>query len=585
MEQSDSVIGLAILLGAALIGGMLAHRLRQPLILGYLIVGAAVGPHVLGLAFQALQWPYPLDDLALIEAAATIGVALLMFTLGLEVSFAQLKQVGRVGLWGGLSQIVITLGLGLLVASTLFGWSLSQAVLFGLVISLSSTMVCLKILADRGELDSMHGRVMVAILILQDISVALMIIIIPILGGTAQNVPLSLAMTIGAAALFIGIAMVSGIWLLPWLMGRVGGVRSRELFLLTVLVLSLGAAVSTQIIGLSAVFGAFLIGLVLRETRFAHQALAEITPLRDIFAALFFVSLGMLLDPRFVVENWWMVVTVVALIISIKFVTVFGLVRFLGYSGGVALLAAAGLFQIGEFSFILARSGVETGIIDDQTSSLIIGSAIVTMLLTPLSMGLASRLYVKLALTSKNKKQETENTADSPLTESDRPMNSVVIAGFGRVGQNVARGLDDAGIPFRVIELDPEVAFGLRCKGKTCLYGDASNAHVLSKADLAQANLLVVTFPDPLATLTTVKAALEINRKLKVVTRVHRDREAEILRKLGVEELVNPEYEASLEFIRKILSLSGWQKTAIKHTISVVRQDQKIAEFSPDEDA
>jgi CPA2 family monovalent cation:H+ antiporter-2 len=207
------------------------------------------------------------------------------------------------------------------------------------------------------------------------------------------------------------------------------------------------------------------------------------------------------------------------------------------------------------------------------------------MLLTPLSMSLASRLYVRLSLTPKSKKQGTENTADSPLTESDRPMNSVIIAGFGRVGQNVARGLDDAGIPFRVIELDPEVAFGLRCEGKTCLYGDASNAHVLSKVNLAQANLLVVTFPDPLATLTTVKAALEINRKLKVVTRVHRDREAKILRELGVEEMVNPEYEASLEFIRKILSLSGWQKTAIKQTISVVRQDQEIAEFSPDEDA
>jgi len=280
MEQSDFVMNFTILLGAALVGGMVAHRLRQPVILGYLVVGVAIGPHALGLV----------NDLVLIEAAATIGVALLMLTLGLEVSFAQLRQVGKVGLWGGIAQILITFALGVIVANTLFGWSLSQAALFGLVISLSSTMVCFKILMERGELDSMHGRIMIAILILQDISVVLMMVVIPILGDAGQNLPLTLAMAIGKAVLFVGIAIVSGIWLLPWLMGRVGGVRSRELFLLTVLVLCLGAAVGTQILGLSVVFGAFLIGLVLRQTRFSHQALAEITPLRDIFAALFFVS-------------------------------------------------------------------------------------------------------------------------------------------------------------------------------------------------------------------------------------------------------------------------------------------------------
>jgi len=349
--QSDLIINITILLGAALVGGMIAHRLRQPVILGYLIVGVVVGPHALGLV----------DDVVLVEAAATAGVALLMLTLGLEVSFTQLRQVGKVGLWGGMAQILITFALGVLVGSTLFEWSLPQATLFGLVISLSSTMVCFKILMDRGELDSVHGRIMTAILILQDISVILMIIIMPILGGAGQNLPLALAIAFGQAILFIGIAIVLGIWVLPWLMGRIGGVRSRELFLLTVLVLSLGAAIATQIFGLSAVFGAFLIGLVLHQTKFAHQALAEITPLRDIFAALFFVSLGMLLDPQFLIDHWEMVVMTAAIIIIMKFAVVFGLVRSFGYSGGVALLVGGGLFQIGEFSFILAQIGVNTG--------------------------------------------------------------------------------------------------------------------------------------------------------------------------------------------------------------------------------
>jgi len=572
MYQSDLAINFTILLGAALVGGMIAHRLRQPVILGYLIVGVVVGPYALGLV----------DDVVLVEAAATAGVALLMLTLGLEVSFAQLRQVGKVGLWGGIAQILITFALGILVGSTLFGWSFSQATLFGLVISLSSTMVCFKILMDRGELDSMHGRIMIAMLILQDISVILMIIVMPILGGAGQNLPLALAIAVGEAILFVGIAIALGMWVLPWLMGRIGGVRSRELFLLTVLVLGLGAALATQILGLSAVFGAFLIGLVLRETKFAHQALAEITPLRDIFAALFFVSLGMLLDPQFLADHWELVVMTAAIIILMKFTVVFGLVRFFGYSGGVALLVGAGLFQIGEFSFILAQGGVNTGIISAQIYSLIIASAIVTMLLTPLSMSLVSRLYSKLALVPKGRQLETKVAPPVPELEQTQEVKPVVLAGYGRVGQNIAGGLRDAGVPYTVIEIDPERISDLRCGGIACIYGDASNAHVLSRLDLTEAKVLVVTFPDPLAVVTTVKNALRINPKLKIVARIHRTREAELLKSLGVTELISPEYEASLEFLKRILSVSGWKKTAIKQTLATVQQDQEIAEFSSD---
>ena len=294
MQQLDPVIGIAILLSAALVGGMIAHRLRQPVILGYLVIGIAVGPHALSLV----------SDLELIEAAATIGVALLMFTLGLEISIAQLREVGKVGIWGGLIQIAVTFALGLIVGYQLFGWHLAQAILFGLIISLSSTAVCLKVLMERGELTSVRGRIMIAFLILQDISVVIMMVALPLMGTTGENLILALGMAIGKAVLFVGAAIVLGRWILPWLLGRVGGVRARELFLLTVLTLCLGAAIGTHIFGLSVVFGAFLVGLVLRETRFVHQALAEITPLRDVFATLFFVSLGMLLDPAFVIHHW-----------------------------------------------------------------------------------------------------------------------------------------------------------------------------------------------------------------------------------------------------------------------------------------
>ncbi len=555
-----------------MVGGMVAHRLRQPVILGYILIGIAIGPHALSLV----------NDLVLIEGAATLGVALLMMTLGLEISFSQLKQVGKIGLWGGMIQILVTFALGVVVSIHVFHWSISQAVLFGFVISLSSTMVCFKMLMDRGELDSIHGRIMVAMLILQDISVVLMIVITPVLGEGGQNLPLTLGISIGKAVLTIGVAIVIGLWILPWLMGRIGGVRSRELFLLTVLVMGLGAAISTQIFGLSAVFGAFLIGLVLRETRFGHQALAEITPLRDIFAALFFVSLGMLLDPGYVVEYWQLVTVTVALIIFIKFVTVSGIVRLFGYRGGIPILAGGGLLQIGEFSFILAAVGVEIGIFSSQSYALIIASAIITMLITPISMGLVSRFSGRLGLRSRT--TELKDQAPLPVSKPAEIVTPIVIAGFGRVGQNIARGLKDVGIDYSVIEIDPERVSDLQHGGTAYIYGDASNANVLSRGDLAKARVLVVTFPDPLAVVITIKNALAINPDIRIVARVHRVREAELLRKLGIEELISPEYEASIEFLRKTLSAVGWKKADVNQALSTIQKDGEIAEFSEDDE-
>jgi len=565
MQQSVLVTNLTILLAAALVGGMIAHRLKQPVILGYLAVGGVIGPYALGLV----------RDVELVEATATIGVALLMLTLGLEVSFSQLRQVGRVGLWGGIAQMVVTALLTTVAAVFVFRWSWPEATIFGLIVSLSSTMVCLKVLMDRGELDSLHGRIMVAILILQDIAVVLMIVVEPIFGQGISSLPMALLFTLLSVAAFVGLAIVSGIWILPWLMGRIGGVRSRELFLLTVLVICLGAALGTQTVGLSAVFGAFLIGLVLRETRFAHQALAEITPLRDIFAALFFVSLGMLLDLKFVTANWPMVVIAVSLVVTIKSLTVFGVLRSFGYSGRVAVLTAAGLFQIGEFGFILAQGGVKFGIISADSYALIVASAIVTMLLTPLSLSVTARLYGRLSPVPELPGKTV------PLAPDGEPAaGEVVIAGFGRIGQSVAHSLADAGIPYSVIEIDPEVVFKVRCGGTACIYGDASNAHVLARLNLSRARVLIVTFPDPMAVFTTVKAARAINPGLKIIARVQRVKDGETLLKMGVQDLVSPEYEASLEFLRKTLIATGHTRSDTNKIVTAAAMDKKVAELA-----
>jgi len=571
MQQFDPVVSIAVFLAAGLVGGMVAHRLRQPVILGYLVIGVAVGPHALG-------W---VGDLKMIEAAATIGVALLMFTLGLEISLAQLREVGKLGLWGGFIQVTATFGLGLLVGVILFQWPFSQAALFGLIISLSSTAVCLKILMERGELTSVQGRIMIALLIFQDISVVAMVLIMPLLGGVAGNVPLALALAVGKVVLFIGMTIVAGRWVLPWLMGSIGGVRARELFLLTVLVLCLGAAIGTQIFGLSIVFGAFLVGLVLRETRFVHQALAEITPLRDIFATLFFVSLGMLLDPFFLVENWAWVAIIVGVIIILKLLVIFSLVRLFGRSTRIAFLTGAGLFQIGEFSFILAQGGINNGIISGHFYSVILASAIITMLLTPVSINLASRLFSKIARTADGKRMVAREAL--PVSVSRETINRVVVAGYGRVGQNIAQGLQDAGIPYLVIDIDPERVSEARSSGRPRIYGDATNFRLLNKAGLDKARALVITYPDPMAVITTAKVALSINPELKILARVHRAKEANILKGMGITELVSPEYEASFRFIKRLLKITGQSKEDRRRVLALIRRDKEVAEFNPDQ--
>ena len=574
MAGFDPIVNVAIVLAAALVGGMVAHRLRQPVILGYLLVGVAVGPYGFGLV----------GDVQLIETLATIGVALLMFTVGLEISYSQLRATGKVGIWGGIAQIAATFVLGLVAGKLLFRWPLGEAAFFGLLISLSSTMVGLKMLMERGELDSIHGRIMIAILIVQDLSVVLMMVGVPVFGAPLESLLPTFAVAIGKTILFLGIAVVLGLWVLPWLLGRVAGLRSRELFLLTVLILCFGAAFGTYIFGLSIAFGAFVVGLLLRESTFAHQALAEITPLRDVFATLFFVSLGMLLSAQFVVENWTMVIVVVVAIIAIKFGVCFGVARLFGYGGRTALFVGAGLAQIGEFSFILAQAGMDSGIISEHIYSLVISSTVITMLLTPLLMLLVSVVYPRLAKAPTKGKLVVGDTSPLSEDESRHAPFEIVLCGYGRVGRNIAQNLSDLSIPYLVIEMDPERVSDLHSKGEKCIYGDASNAHVLSLARLDRARVLIITYPDPLSVVTTVKNALSINARIRIVARVHRKREAEILEKLGVTELVSPEYEASFEFLYRALAHIGWSRVRIQKTISRFRGGEDIGGLSGDDE-
>jgi CPA2 family monovalent cation:H+ antiporter-2 len=562
IQQSDPFVAIAILLAAALLGGFIADRLKQPVILGYLVIGVAIGPHALGLV----------GDLEIVEAAATIGVTLLVFTLGMEISIVQLREVGRIGIWGGMAQIAVTVGLGMLAGLKLFHWSLPQAAVFGLIISLSSTVVCLKILMDRGELSSVQGRIMIAILILQDISVIFVSLILPLMSGAAANVPLALATSAGKVAGFIGVSVVLGRWVLPWLLGGVGGFRSRELFLLTVLVLCLGAAASTQLLGLSIVFGAFLVGLVLRETRFVHQALAEITPLRNIFASLFFVSLGMLLDPAFLADNWPLILATVAAIMVIKIAVISGIVLLFGHSARTAVLTGVGLFQIGEFGFIIAQKGLGIGIVSEQFYSLILASAVITIILTPLSLSLVTQLCHRLLLAHGRRIPGAGvPEPESRVSASDDVPKRVIVAGYGEVGHSIANGLHEANIPYIIIDDDPERVSEAKHDGHPRIYGDATNINVLSKADLDHAVALVVAYPDPMSVMTTVKMAQHLNPDIVIMARAGRKKDADELRRLGVAELVIPEREAGYKLVKELYNLVGLEGEERKRVLAAVR--------------
>jgi monovalent cation:H+ antiporter-2, CPA2 family len=569
MNISDPFLIFTILLALALVGGMIAHRLRQPVMLGYLLVGVVIGPHAFGI----------INNDEIVESTAAIGAALLMFTLGLEISISQLREVGKVGLWGGIIQIIATSLLGMAAGMLIFRWPFLQAVLFGLIISLSSTAVCLKILMERGELSSMHGRIMIAMLILQDIAVVFMTLAVPMLTSESGNFALDLLIASGKTILIVGSSIILGRWILPWLLGNVGGVRARELFLLTILVLCLGAAIATQIIGFSIVFGAFLIGLVLRETKFIHQALAEITPLRDVFVTLFFVSLGMLLDPKILLSDWESVLLIVAVITLIKLSVVFIIVKLFGFGNRIAFFSGVGLFQVGEFGVILDQAGLNSHIVSSQFHSQIIASIIITILLTPLIIGLISRLYPVLTRKTRSPAIEASQHGSS---KSSSP-GVVIIAGYGRVGQNISIGMKEAEIPHLIIDIDPERLHEASKDKIQGIYGDATNIRVLSRAGLKKAKALVITYPDPMAVVSTARLALSINPRLEILARVHRNKEVDELKTLGVTELISPEYEASFRFIKRLLNITGVDKDGRKNILASVRDNKEIAEFDPDE--
>lgn len=543
--------------------GLLMQRLRQPLILGYILAGVILGPHTGGLT---------ISDAHDIELLAEIGVGLLLFALGLEFSHKDLKPVKWIALIGTPLQIGLTLALGVGIGRML-GWDLKTSIWFGALISLSSTMVILKTLMNQGWLGTLSSKVMIGMLIVQDLAVVPMLIILPLMNDPAAGMA-HLGQAAIKAALFLLCMFVLGIKLLPWLMRRIAKIGSRELFLLAIIAIGLGIGYATYLIGLSFAFGAFIAGMVLNESDYGHQALSDIIPLRDVFGLLFFASVGMLLDPGFMVDHFGSILLLV-LLVSLGKSLIFAAVSWLFRYGNVVPIAVGlGLFQIGEFSFVLARIGVSSGSISHDFYNLVLTTAVLTMVLTPIISAQTARLYALKKRWFQKELLESINFPDKGFSRH------VVIAGGGRVGMQIAAALHRLSRPFVVIELDQRRIEQAKEAGYAVVYGDASHEIVLEAASMGDAALLVVTIPGIVEAQTIIAHAQRLNNRIEVVARLSDPDFFAIFSELNVTDLVYPELEAGLEMTRQALLALHIPVTEIQRQTETLRQEYFVSGMS-----
>jgi len=559
--QPDPVFfqDLAIVFLAAVAGGVLARLAGQPLILGYVLGGIAIGPFTPG---PIISGSHTFD------LFAEIGVILLMFSIGLEFSVKDLMGVKWVALTGGPLGILMAIGLAV-VTGSLIGWSMTQSIVIGAVISIASTMVLARMLVDRGELRTKHGRVMIGIALVEDVAVVAMTVLMPALGEFDSGRLLVIGQALAKALLILVPVGYLGTKVIPPIMTHVARTQNQELFLLVTLAISLGTAAVTQMIGLSLALGAFLAGLIISASGYGHETLARLLSLRDAFVALFFVTIGILIDPRVIINNLSLLVTMVGLIVGGMFVIWTTVVRLFGYSWTTAFLAGIGLTQIGEFSFVLVQVAKAAGHIGEEVYNATLAASVITIL-----MNAALVRYVPGWFVQRRLDHTPHETAHWPL-EGEPLQQHVVLCGFGRVGSSLGKALDAFGLSYVVIDRNPDIIRRLQVRHTACLYGDASHRELLVKARAADASLIIVALPEIEPAALTVGRMRDLNPKVQILARAHGLAEAERLGALGATEVIQPEVEASATLIRHTLTWFGVPKDRILDYVVQYRQSME----------
>lgn len=544
----ELITTIAAALGLALIVGFIAVRLKLPALVGYLVAGILIGPATPGIV----------ADVHLAGQLAEIGVMLLMFGVGLHFSLDDLLSVKRIALPGAIVQIAVATGLGTALA-WFWGWSLAAGLVFGLALSVASTVVLLRALESRGLVESVNGRIAVGWLVVEDLVMVLALVLLPALAGLggegavadaahapAQPLWLALALTLGKVAAFVVLMLVGGRKLFPWLLWQVARTGSRELFTLCVIAAAVGIAYLAGVLfDVSFALGAFLAGMVLRESELSYRAAEESLPLRDAFAVLFFVSVGMLFDPRILIEQPLMVLAVVGVIVFGKTLAATVLVLLLRYPLNTALTVSAGLAQIGEFSFIIAALGVSLNILPAQGQSLILAGAIISIALNPLvfqAIEPAQAWIRKRSRFARKLERPADPLAELPTSvSSDYLTGHVLLVGYGRVGRRIAAALRERGLRLVVAEENRERVEALREQGIHAVAGDASEPAVLVQAHVARARVLVIAIPDTFHVHKMVETARMLNPAIQVIVRSHSEEEAALLQQNGTEVLLGEE--------------------------------------------
>lgn len=552
---------IAIIFGLSIAVLFLFHRLRLPSIVGFLLTGILVGPH--GLHF--------IKSIHEVEILAEIGIMLLLFTIGIEFSLKSLLRIRKTVLLGGSFQLLLTISAGFLW-STQMGLKTNEAIFMGFLIALSSTAIVLKLLQERGEVDSPHGRTALGILIFQDIAIVPMMLFIPFLAGASNNIGGSLLILLAKGIGIILLVIASARWIVPNLLFQITRTRNRELFLITIFIICLGTVWLTSSAGLSLALGAFLAGLIISESEYSHQALSNVLPFRDAFTSFFFVSVGMLLDVHFLFQKPILILLITVGVLLLKTIIVGFVVLLLGYPLRTAIITGLGISQVGEFSFILAQKGVAFGFLSGDYYQLFLATSVLTMASAPFIISLSPRVADFLLLLPFPKRLKA-GLSSAPAVKLLSKKDHLVIIGFGINGRHLARAAKIAGISYVIVDMNPDTVKSERAKGEPIFYGDATQQAVLEHAFIKEAKIVVIATNDPAATRRITEMAYRSNPKAHVIVRTRYLQEMDGLYKLGASEVIPEELETSLEIFTRVLTKYLIPKEDIERFVSEIRSD------------
>ncbi|MDY6863256.1 MAG: cation:proton antiporter [Thermodesulfobacteriota bacterium] len=553
---------IVIIFGLAVAVIFVCHRIKIPAIVGFLITGLLAGPHGLKLVRAVHE----------VEILAEIGVILLLFTIGIEFSLKNLLKIKKSVLIGGSLQVLLTI-VSVFVIAVYMGQTFNKSVFIGFLISLSSTAIVLKIFQERAEIDSPQGQTSLAVLIFQDLIIVPMMLLIPLLSGAEQNLGKALFTLVTKGIGIIILVIVSAEWIIPRLLYQITRTRSRELFLLSVVGICLAVAWLTYRAGLSLGLGAFLAGLIISESEYSHQTLGNILPFRDVFTSFFFVSIGMLLNVGFFIQHITFISMITLSVLSLKAIIVAFVVLLLGFPLRTSILVGLALCQIGEFSFILSRTGMEFGLLNENIYQMFLAVSVLTMMLTPFIIHLSPYIVgigLRLPLPERLKSGMQKITDPDGIHKKDH----LIIIGFGINGRNVARAARVGRIPYVIIEINPETVKKEKEKRKESIfYGDATHEAVLQHADIKNARIVVVAINDPSATRRIIEIVRQLNPNIYIIVRTRYLKEMKPLYDLGANEVIPEEFETSVEIFTRVLNKYLIPKAEIEKFANEIRLD------------